>query len=131
MNVYQINHDGIFAGVVLADQDPLNEGNFLIPSGCVEIAPPDFSNEQFARWDGTSWIIEDMPTPEPTPQPAPIDTALEARAERNAMLAASDWTQLVDAHVDQVIWANYRQLLRDVPAQPEFPTNINWPTKPE
>jgi hypothetical protein len=47
------------------------------------------------------------------------------------MLAASDWTQLVDAHVDQVIWANYRQLLRDVPAQPEFPTNINWPTKPE
>lgn len=131
MNVYQINHDGVFLGVVLADQDPMNEGNFLIPAGCVEIAPPDFSNEQFARWDGAEWTIEDMPAPEPQPEPTPIDPAEEARSKRDALLFECDWTQIVDAPVDQVMWANYRQLLRDVPAQSEFPQNINWPVQPE
>jgi hypothetical protein len=53
-----------------------------------------------------------------------------ARVQRNALLAASDWTQLVDAPVDSFAWATYRQELRDVPNQPGFPATIVWPTQP-
>lgn len=64
-------------------------------------------------------------------QPTTGQLASEARAERNALLAASDWTQVIDARVDQAAWAAYRQLLRDIPAQAGFPTDIDWRTTPE
>ena len=57
--------------------------------------------------------------------------AAQARSERDALLKISDWTQVPDAPVDQSAWAEYRQKLRDVPQQAGFPTDINWPTKPE
>jgi len=53
------------------------------------------------------------------------------RGGRNARLAACDWTQLVDAPVDSLAWANYRQELRNVPNQPGFPWDVQWPAKPE
>lgn len=65
-----------------------------------------------------------------TPSPNTELEAAVARARRNALLAESDWTQLADAPVDSLAWANYRQALRDVPAQPGFPLNIVWPVAP-
>jgi hypothetical protein len=56
--------------------------------------------------------------------------AVAARAERDRLLTASDWTQVADAPVDQIAWAEYRQALRDVPEQAGFPENAVWPTKP-
>ena len=56
--------------------------------------------------------------------------AAEVREERDDKLAASDWTQVADAPVDQTAWATYRQALRDVPAQAGFPNTITWPTEP-
>lgn len=51
------------------------------------------------------------------------------RAERNAMLAGSDWTQLPDADLSPealAAWTTYRQALRDIdfddPVWPEVPT---------
>lgn len=52
------------------------------------------------------------------------------RQERNRRLAASDWTQVPDAPVDQSAWAAYRQALRDLPANTTDPRNPNWPVKP-
>jgi hypothetical protein len=54
----------------------------------------------------------------------------ECRRERDRLLAASDWTQVSDAPVDQAAWAAYRQALRDVPEQEGFPENVVWPDKP-
>lgn len=51
------------------------------------------------------------------------------RGDRNARLAACDWTQVADAPVDQVAWAVYRQALRNVPTQTD-PFNIVWPEQP-
>lgn len=51
------------------------------------------------------------------------------RTQRNAKLAASDWTQLPDAPVDAAEWAEYRQALRDVTDQTD-PFDIAWPTAP-
>lgn len=58
-------------------------------------------------------------------------TAKKARLKRNQLLMDSDWTQVVDAPVDQSAWATYRQTLRDIPQQEGFPDNITWPTPPE
>jgi len=56
--------------------------------------------------------------------------AAEVRTERDAKLTESDWTQVVDAPVDQAAWATYRQALRDIPDQAGFPNEVNWPNKP-
>jgi len=56
--------------------------------------------------------------------------AADARALRNTLLSASDWTQVADAPVDQAAWAAYRQELRDITSQEGFPETINWPVAP-
>ena len=60
-----------------------------------------------------------------------ILAAMEVRAQRDALLAESDWTQVSDAPVDQAAWATYRQALRDITNQESFPTNVAWPVRPE
>lgn len=52
------------------------------------------------------------------------------RQKRNALLAASDWTQVADAPVDQAAWATYRQELRDITSQDTFPSEVTWPVAP-
>jgi len=51
------------------------------------------------------------------------------RAERNKLLAESDWTQLPDAPVDAAAWATYRQALRDITTEAN-PFAIVWPESP-
>lgn len=67
-------------------------------------------------------IVDDTPAP---------DLETPVRQERNALLAASDWTQVADAPVDQAAWAVYRQALRDITSGEGFPENIIWPTEPQ
>ena len=133
MQVYQTNSEGVFVHTTIADPDPMDDGNFLIPAGCVTVEPPSFDEGSQARWDGSGWTIEDQPSEEidTPPEPDPLDPDVEARLKRDGLLLMSDWTQVADAPVDQAAWANYRSLLRDVPQQVGFPTDITWPTKPE
>lgn len=56
--------------------------------------------------------------------------AQDIRDRRNRLLAESDWTQLNDAPVNKVSWAQYRQALRDITSQTDFPLTIQWPTIP-
>ena len=56
--------------------------------------------------------------------------ATEVRAERNAKLSATDWTQIADATVDKAAWATYRRALRNIPTQSGFPNTITWPDAP-
>jgi hypothetical protein len=51
------------------------------------------------------------------------------REKRDALLAACDWMASSDVTMTSG-WVTYRQALRDVPAQTEFPNTITWPTKP-
>ena len=56
------------------------------------------------------------------------------RSKRNSMLQESDWTQLMDSPLTaekKVIWATYRQQLRDITQQTDFPYTISWPMLPE
>ena len=58
------------------------------------------------------------------------EQAKSVRDQRNTKLSESDWTQVADAPVDKAAWATYRQALRDVSAQADFPWTIEWPTQP-
>ena len=53
-------------------------------------------------------------------------SATQVRAERDALLAASDTMALADRITDE--WRTYRQALRDVPAQ--LPGAVTWPSEP-
>ena len=53
---------------------------------------------------------------------------------RNKLLASSDWTQIPNNPLTaekQTAWATYRQALRDITAQPEYPLNTIWPAAPQ
>ena len=58
----------------------------------------------------------------------------QLRAERNLLLAETDWVSLKYYDLGQPVpteWTEYRQALRDLPANTEDPANPVWPTKPE
>lgn len=60
--------------------------------------------------------------------------AASARKQRNDLLAATDWRvlrALEDGNGLNFDLAAYRQALRDIPDQPEFPHNIVWPGLPQ
>lgn len=105
---YAIVEDGKVVNVALADE-PIADN--WIESDTAAIGNT-YENGQFAP-----------PAPDYDAQWALV------RAERNAKLAASDWTQLNDAPVDHSAWAIYRQELRDITNQPD-PFSIQWPTPP-
>ncbi len=54
----------------------------------------------------------------------------QIRLWRNAQLAASDWTMISDAPTDKTAWAEYRQALRDLPAQGGSADDAEFPTAP-
>ena len=56
--------------------------------------------------------------------------AANAREKRDALLAATDWTSMADAPTQATEMTAYRTLLRNLPAQADFPTTITWPTAP-
>jgi hypothetical protein len=54
------------------------------------------------------------------------------RKKRNELLAKTDWTQGKDiSNTVSTAWTTYRQELRDVTLQPNFPYSIVWPTPPQ
>ena len=56
-------------------------------------------------------------------------TEASVRLLRDEILAETDWWAVADRTMTQAE-TDYRQALRDVPAQAGFPENITWPTKP-
>lgn len=91
----------------------------------LEEGTPVFTDD---RWTQT-FTVRDMTAEEVTSRNEA--QATQVRAERNDKLAATDWTQVVDAPVDQATWATYRQALRDITEQDGFPWSVQWPTQPE
>lgn len=53
---------------------------------------------------------------------------------RTLELYQSDWTQGGDSPLTaekKAEWATYRQALRDITAQPGYPTDVQWPVAPK
>jgi len=65
---------------------------------------------------------------QPTAEEITAQKWVGVRAQRNAMLAETDWRASSDLTLTDA-WKTYRQALRDVPTQSD-PDNITWPTEP-
>lgn len=102
--------------------------NLFVRDGLVKIKPARPSLDH--AWDGSAAAWVDTLTPEVAWQRA----AAATRQERDQRLRDSDWTQLLDVPAESGVraaWAAYRQALRDITQQAEFPLNIVWPERPE
>lgn len=54
------------------------------------------------------------------------------RIRRNMLLAQSDWTQSKDiSNTVSSAWTTYRQALRDITQQQDFPNVVVWPERPQ
>jgi hypothetical protein len=90
--------------------------------------------ERLASGVTNTSAIAALVEPEPVIEPTAEQLGATARFQRDQLLANSDWTQTLDAPLSEVgraAWAAYRQGLRDIPLQTEFPTNIIWPLSPD
>lgn len=100
--------------------ETLQEQEFVYarpPKGAIEVSmPPDDARQIYA--DGV-WIwTEEV-------------LAADAVDKRNALLLESDWINGFDVpEAVKSAWTPYRQALRDLTEQEEFPTNIAWPKAP-
>ncbi|ELY2854172.1 tail fiber assembly protein [Cronobacter dublinensis] len=54
----------------------------------------------------------------------------EVRAERDMLIAASDWRMMPDAPGDKEVWKAYRDELRAITEQKGFPFEVIWPIQP-
>ena len=88
-------------------------------------------------YDGLTWLSEGV-----APSQAELDAAWPqvesdrkwgaVRAERDRLLAASDWSQMPDNALDAptiAAWAAYRQELRDIPQTQADPDSVVWPAR--
>lgn len=79
--------------------------------------------------DGFAYIVEVVAKTQEDIDADIASKAAQMRSQRDAALKASDWTQVLDAPVDQAAWAAYRQALRDLPDAVGFP-DVDFPQSP-
>jgi len=101
---------GVYPVTFLAkpDRDPLVQN--LVQS------QPSLSN---GSWQ-VSYTVENM---------AQSDAEANVRDKRNRLLAETDWWAVSDRTMTTA-QTQYRDALRDIPAQSGFPFSVTWPTKP-
>ena len=59
------------------------------------------------------------------------EKAASVRIQRDQLLEKSDWTQSNDVSLsNDAEWKTYRQALRNITTQENFPTDVTFPTKP-
>lgn len=125
--------------------DPVFEGPQATGGTVYQYSQRDGVEQIEGKWY-TKYILGPTFTDKPATEDAPAQTAAEqevaykamkdaeqaksVRTQRGEKLKDSDWTQVMDAPVDQAAWAAYRQALRDITAQDGFPWDIDWPTIP-
>lgn len=91
---FQCDENGVYIGAVLADESPLEPGVWLIPSGAVEVAPPELNKEQYAQWVDGQWTVlefqkEDPPTEEERPSQEQMVQIYRGHIQEHLDLAAS------------------------------------------
>lgn len=59
-------------------KDPLG-GGYLMPGNCTDVVPPKFNKETHTcSFNGTEWLLTEIPQPEPDPEPY-IETYVDKR----------------------------------------------------
>jgi len=130
MIVYDINT----GAPVKCQANPWRKTEFLIPEHTTEVKPPDFKANEYAMFNGTSWLVQiieadtsaDNESPEEFAKrqekllsEIPVPNVMDMfRAQRNYKLSVCDFRVLPDySGSDKDQWIAYRKALRDLPGQ--------------
>jgi hypothetical protein len=86
-------------------------------------------------WLGEAYSDQGWVVVGEAPPDSPQSTeAVIAWEKAKKYLQDSDWSMLPDISMlsnKKLEWIEYRRALREIRLQPDFPTSINWPVKPE
>lgn len=94
---------------------------------------PSFEDDFMTGYIVNQELLDAWNAAHPNPDAAEQQAAA-VRAQRDKLLADTDWTQTLDAPIDAATreaMRTYRQALRDMPQQEGFPTDVQWPELPE
>jgi hypothetical protein len=115
MILVKIDSSGRYVGYV---DTPDNVVEMYLEDGYFKASVPP--NNEYV-WVGEEWVHS--PNMEKLRQ--------EIISKRNRLLTNSDWTQLPDVPIEtREVWVEYRQKLRDITDQSDFPESVEWPQSP-
>lgn len=120
MSAEELAEWGVFA---VEEQDP---PSYSEQTESIELQPPALVNGVWIR----SWLVTKASLEEINSRT--IKQAATIRKQRNGVLTATDYTQLVDypgSDIQKQILTQFRQALRDIPQQTGFPWNVIWPER--
>lgn len=60
MKIFNYNSNGVFIGASIADKDPENPENFLVPAMATTIEPPSANENEIVVFDGEKWNVIEM-----------------------------------------------------------------------
>jgi len=128
-------------------QEPEYLNEIVLSSGLKRTNPETFTDEELADASYSGPYTKPSFNPEVETQewnielgdwvtiPIPDEVFLkELRNKRNFLLNSSDWVVVKAKETSTNIsaaWKEYRQALRDLPANTTDPKNVTWPTRPE
>ena len=121
MNYAQLDENNIYIGVIEGIPGDV-PNSWYAPKNSISIFPPTD--------EPGKWIFEDGAWTELTAE----KKAVLIRQQRDALLLATDYMMMPDYPMSELARENlkvYRQALRDVPEQPDFPNSVVWPIKGE
>lgn len=115
--------DDIFDALIIENfsESIVSFDDYYVKNG--KLMPCPEKPEGFYVWDGIEWVID-------------IERNKQKVLNlRQAYLQESDWTDTVSAKTrlgDALYqaWQDYRQALRDITLQPDYPLEVIWPIAP-
>ena len=114
----------------LLDADPVFEGPQPVLTRYQVLNMIGAIQKEDGKWY-TNWIAVDI---DDDAKIALNERVAESiRIERNNKLLETDWVVIKALETNSPLsteWISYRQALRDITQQPEFPWDILWPSKP-
>ena len=129
-------HDALGIDPVFETPKPDTTGNYkvVVRDGAEQDANSNWVQKWVER-DMFSDTTEDGVTTTKAEHEAAYQALVDAeaaervRADRDSRLSETDWRACSDLTLSTE-WTNYRQALRDVPAQDGFPHAVTWPDEP-
>jgi hypothetical protein len=99
--VVQLNQQGYYTGLTVADESPLEPGVYLMPAGTTDAAQPDIPENHLARWVDNNWTFEPIPSVALT-EPAVIE-------QTYAQKRAAEYPPITD-YLDGIVKGDQAQI---------------------
>ena len=115
-DVYQTNSEGIYLHTVSAEESPLEPGVYLIPAGCVEVAPPVGQFAPPFKWVNGAWEYGGKPPvikpptslPPVVPEEMQYMGAIQVHIDNTAQLLGYDNIQTAVTYADEPAYPKFQ-----------------------